>query len=103
MNHDEQVDPINYRDVPVSKVTGLQDLSLTELLVYPNPSSQDFTVVLPNGLQAGEFAIFDMQGRLVHSQDASNVLACSSLPAGTYLLEVKVLGEGTLHHLIVRK
>ncbi len=103
LEHDIQMDPINERAVPVSKVTGLQSLSSEELIVYPNPSNGDFKVVVPNGLQAIGFDVFDLQGKLVHSQDATDIVAFSSIPAGTYLLEVRMIGAENLRQLIVRE
>ena len=103
LEHAQLLDPINERSVPVSKVTGIQAVPSDELIVYPNPSDGDLKIELPNGVQAIQLDIFDMQGRLVHSQATSDVIESALLPAGTYVLEVKVAGAGSLRQLIVRR
>jgi hypothetical protein len=103
LEHAVQLDPINERSVPVSKVTGLQYLPSEGLIVYPNPSAGDLKIVMPNGVQAIQLDIFDMQGRLVHSQGTSDVIEGALLPAGTYVLEVKVADAASLRQLIVRR
>ncbi len=63
-----------------------------ELKVFPNPVSHHLNLDLPTNMEDGEMArLFDITGRLVMTAPIAkgiNLLDVSSLPAGTYLLEI---------------
>ncbi len=69
----------------------LQDISKSKFVIYPNPSSGNFIVSFENPLADANIQIFDMQGRIVHAQKATQsktVISVSNLSKGMYLLNV---------------
>ena len=69
----------------------LQDISKSKFVIYPNPSSGNFIVSFENPLADANIQIFDMQGRIVHAQKATQsktVINVSNLSKGMYLLNV---------------
>jgi len=77
-------------DIQVGLNTAEQILTSNKLLVYPNPSSDLFTVQLPNeAIQ--QIDIFDVNGRLVYSQSFRDglseiILNLSNLASGIYFI-----------------
>lgn len=73
------------RKIIFSTTTTLENVkSSNSILVYPNPT-QD--ILLINGIEAQLLRVFDMQGRLLVTENGTQVNV-SSLPIGTYLLQV---------------
>lgn len=61
-----------------------------ELVAYPNPATEEISVITPQGAPAGEFVIKDLSGRVLVTadSDAGNIKV-SSLPPGVYLLQAR--------------
>lgn len=55
--------------------------------IYPNPTSGDVTISLPNGVEVEEVAVQDMAGRIVKTATDSR-FSIAELPAGLYILQV---------------
>lgn len=64
--------------------TSMENIQSTSVVIYPNPS-QDMLIV--SGIEAQALRVFDMQGRLVKSENGTQVHV-SDLAEGTYLLQV---------------
>ncbi|WP_340077501.1 T9SS type A sorting domain-containing protein [Leptobacterium sp. I13] len=47
---------------------GVDDIEVEEILLYPNPASSEFYIELPNSISAKSLTIYDVNGRLVHSE-----------------------------------
>lgn len=73
------------RKIIFSTTTALENVeSSNSILVYPNPT-QDLLLI--NGIEAQLLRVFDMQGRLLVTENGTQINV-SSLPIGTYLLQV---------------
>ena len=70
-------------------VEGIADLELANLTVYPNPTMG----MLHFGQTVDEVQVYDMQGRLVATGNKAQSIDLRKVPAGTYLLKVKVAGR----------
>lgn len=64
--------------------TSMENIQSTSVVIYPNPS-QDVLIV--SGIEAQTLRVFDMQGRLLKSENGTQVHV-SDLAKGTYLLQV---------------
>lgn len=73
---------LNIRKITFAESSGTD--TPTSVVIYPNPS-QDVLIV--SGIEAQTLRVFDMQGRLVKSENGTQVHV-SDLAKGTYLLQV---------------
>lgn len=63
---------------------GTNEISFSEISIYPNPSNGTFTVVAKD---KGTLEIFSMTGKLIRKDEISGIKEMkTSLPAGTYVL-----------------
>jgi len=81
----------------------LEDTSLTDLKIYPNPSSDDF-LTISSAEQGDKYVkLFNVTGqmvmntKLVHDQK----LNISSLSSGFYLVEVSINGRSDIIKLVI--
>lgn len=72
---------------------GLQDLVKNTITVYPNPVSNSL-ILDSEGLLIGDVSILDMQGCMVKTLTASNIVDVSQLNSGLNFL--KIASEGTV-------
>jgi len=86
--------------------TGIREENLTEtqLRVYPNPFTESFRVALPHllrypstNIEKNTIYLYDLIGRqqkVSYQQKGSNVIIDgSTLPQGTYILHIKGIGR----------
>jgi hypothetical protein len=82
--------PLNSVD-PV--VTEIQKLVADELIVYPNPTHETITVLIPTNFQNGQIRIVSMLGQAINTLEIngnkSMMFDLKSVPAGVYLLEIQ--------------
>lgn len=67
-----------------SITTSTENIPATQIFIYPNPT-QD--VLLINGTEAQDLRVFDLQGRLLKTENGTQ-MNVSDLAGGTYLLQV---------------
>lgn len=74
-----------------------------DVVIYPNPTSQDFTVVLADGEQSPFYLqIFDLSGKIVFSGIFnSNEQIAPSLDSGIYLLYIEYNNHTATEKLII--
>ncbi len=69
--------------------TNTQKLYSESLQAYPNPTSGTVLVTLPNDFTQGQLTIWDMQGRLLQSQDyQGELIDLSTYSNGVYWLQI---------------
>lgn len=75
--------------------------------IYPNPSTGNFTLVLPGDMEgAGRIEIFSGEGRVVHTvvtQSAQQEIILPPIPAGTYWCRWIVAGRTNWGKAVVNK
>ena len=92
------------QDVQLSKTVGIPDYE-SRISVYPNPAHDFLIVELSDGTEIQDIALYDIQGRLVETQNFASLhpgtakLDVRTPPAGTYILHLKT----TNNREIVRK
>ncbi|WP_298354067.1 endonuclease [uncultured Dokdonia sp.] len=80
---------------------GVEDNKLSDMTIYPNPSSGAITITTPQ--ETGEVFLFDTLGREVYKdnfQSGSPII--HNLPSGVYILKVMTSTTATTRLLIVR-
>ncbi len=79
---------------------GAEISTSSKLVVFPNPTSQFVEVRTADKVISID--VFDAQGRLerTYSHPDSNKIDVSSLPAGIYLMKIKMNNEAKVHKLI---
>jgi hypothetical protein len=64
-----------------------------EVLIYPNPTKNDINIKVNSSVQNNlNYELFDIQGRIIHSQRVefdNTKISLSTLPASIYLLQIK--------------
>ena len=73
-----------------SVVSSIQELN-GDVMVYPNPASNQLHVSLPAGSQKTDILLYDMSGKLVRRMSSAEqecVMDVSSIPSGIYILKV---------------
>lgn len=94
--------PENIRDW-VSGSLGTTEINSIHASIYPNPATDKITVKLANNAKIDEYHLLStngqqlLTGRDLHSQESINV---SKIPAGLYLLQLKVDGKVSTHKII---
>ena len=93
------------QNVQLSKTVGIPDYE-SRISVYPNPAHDFLTVELSDGTEIDGITLYDIQGRLVETQNFASLqqpvtikLDIRNLPAGTYILHIKTANG----HEIIRK
>ncbi|MDA3883298.1 MAG: T9SS type A sorting domain-containing protein, partial [Bacteroidales bacterium] len=79
---------------------GINDASLNQLQIYPNPASNSITIDLKNNHRSLNADIFDASGKLVLSTNINGEqtkIDISTLPPGSYQLVI----ENTSHNFTV--
>ena len=72
---------------------GIEMLSSSDILLYPNPASQLLTLEIPSNYRIGSIEILDMQGRTIHVQayNSSNgkyQIPVSEISNGIYFISI---------------
>jgi len=86
------------------EVVSVELVAWESLNVYPNPTSDVFTI---DGLEGGELlTIFDQSGRAVFNtvvKDAKEEISVSAMPAGTYFVRLTKGDAQTTVKLVIVK
>lgn len=69
--------------------TSIDDKQKSKVNVYPNPASHYLYFSLHPGIEVARLAIYSMRGQLLmEPEETRNAINISSLPPGSYLLEI---------------
>ncbi|MDL2308664.1 C10 family peptidase [Bacteroidales bacterium OttesenSCG-928-C03] len=74
-------------------VSSLQDVAKEKIVIYPNPTSNYTTIVMPEDVDNAVVSMFDIAGKIVFtdniaSGNASYKLNTSNFPSGIYILKI---------------
>ena len=68
----------------VASSTDVDNVQPNNIVIYPNPSHD---ILYVSGIESTDLRVFDLQGRMLLVEQGNQVTV-SSLPVGTYLLQV---------------
>ena len=85
----------------LSATLATYDQEISQFRLYPNPSTNQFTIQLPQGLQLQKVNVYSVLGRLVISAQ-EKVIQTKDLSQGVYLVEVKTDKGKSTKKLIVK-
>jgi len=71
-----------------NQIVAVDEFEVAGFSMYPNPTSNTISIVLPGELQASEFSILDAQGREVMKGPYTEQVDLSLLALGTYMLQL---------------
>jgi len=73
-------------------LSGTKDLERLALNVYPNPVSEEVSIVLPNGFSDAVLSVFDASGKVIYDQSTVGnsivKILTESWPGGSYFAEI---------------
>ncbi|WP_298893212.1 T9SS type A sorting domain-containing protein [uncultured Psychroserpens sp.] len=74
---------------------GIDDESINQFIIYPNPSTHIINIENQNNTHISEFLILDIKGRIIKQEKLNNEtfykIDINDLAQGTYLLELKTI------------
>jgi len=73
---------------------------VSDLRIYPNPSTDKITIELKNGIELKSASLFDITGKKVKVSINNKTLNISSLPRGIYVLKI-VTTKGSTEQKVV--
>jgi hypothetical protein len=86
--------------------TGVMDAAAetSSINVYPNPATDNITVVLPENIHQAVFTIYDTQGKMLLQQNIGNqeTVSVSNLAAGIYIYHVRTEKESYQGKIVLR-
>ena len=97
--------PTNVLDC--SGALGIEDLTHSQLSLYPNPTKGEFYILTDKSYGNTEIKIQDLTGKLIHStvlnlNDQKATVDISSVPAGVYVVTIETPEGKTTKKLIKR-
>jgi hypothetical protein len=71
--------------------TGITDIEASALSLYPNPATDNISIVLPENVFHALFTLYDMQGKVLIKQEVSSkeTIAVNKLASGIYIYNVR--------------
>ncbi|RDI11935.1 T9SS type A sorting domain-containing protein [Flavobacterium sp. AG291] len=95
--------PVFFGTMCEEATAGLNDNTLSQITLYPNPTSSTLTIANAEMLNIENLSVTDMTGKLVLSQKGNNPeINVEVLPAGIYFLNVSTQ-EGVQHLKFVKE
>ena len=90
-----------------SEILGVEDLTNSQLSIYPNPTRGEFYILTDKSYGDSEISIQDMTGKTVYStqlnlQNKRGTVDVSSLPTGVYVVTIQTT-EGKITKKLIKK
>ena len=82
---------------------GIEEHSASSFTVYPNPSTEKFTVDFPS--ETAQITLSDFSGRVINDQlvTAQSTIEITDLPAGSYHVTCTMPTGNSLHTVLIKK
>lgn len=81
----------------------VNDNILSQLSLYPNPSSDIITIGTPSSVDIKSTTLYNLLGKVVLESTNSNEVNLSELPSGVYILTITTDGNGSISKKVIRK
>jgi hypothetical protein len=68
----------------------IKEIETSTIVIYPNPATDNITVILPENVYQAVFTVYDMQGKILIRKEISNqdAVPVSNLAKGVYIYNV---------------
>jgi hypothetical protein len=75
--------------------TGIANRETSTISIYPNPATDNITIVLPENTSHAFFTLYDMQGRMLIKREVSSqeTVSINNLANGIYIYHVRTVKE----------
>jgi hypothetical protein len=72
-------------------MNAIVDIETSTISVYPNPATDNITIILPENVSQGIFTLYDTQSKVLIRQEISNrdIVSVSRLATGIYIYNVR--------------
>ena len=81
---------------------GVRDMDDESILVFPNPVEDYIYLQIEDNQSDFSCELYDIQGKRLIKQDNVSSINVSSLPSGTYILQINT-NKGTQFQKVVKK
>lgn len=70
--------------------TSIKDIKESSITVYPNPATDNITLILPENINQAFFTLYDMQGRVLIQQTLTrqNTISVTDIAKGIYIYRI---------------
>jgi hypothetical protein len=85
-------------------MTAIVDIETSTISIYPNPATDNITVILPENVRRGVFTLYDLQSKMLIRQEIGNrdMISVSKLATGIYIYNVRTEKQ-TCQGKLIRK
>ena len=80
----------------------VNDNVLSQLSLYPNPSSDIITINTPAGIEIESYILYNLLGKVVLENNNSNKADLSELSTGVYIITI-ITNNGSISKKVIRK
>lgn len=84
----------------IESVDGIDDNSIIDIGIFPNPSTGVFYFVGSNDYEFYDVNVYSIDGKLTHTQSFTGILDLRYLPNGIYLFEAIINGESIIKRIV---
>jgi len=81
---------------------GIDDVLLSQISIFPNPTTGTFTVKLPSEIEIHNVSLFDMLGKRTVATITNNTVDISNLSRGLYIMNMETTA-GTFTQKIIKQ
>jgi hypothetical protein len=85
--------------------TNIADIKTSVISVYPNPATDNISVILPDNIPHAVFTLYDMQGKVLIRKEVNNqdAVSINKFANGIYIYHVRTEKENYTNKLIINK
>jgi hypothetical protein len=71
-------------------ITNIEKINIPSVTIYPNPTTNNITVILPENVPSALFTIYDLQGKMIIRKNirSQDVISTENLADGIYIYHV---------------
>lgn len=103
MLHNNYGNDAYYDNIKINtRSLSVEDQELTNVKIFPNPTTDFITIQLPNGMSVEKAVVYNLLGKKLSAQKTTKI-DMRDFPSGTYILELTTDKGKTLIRKIIKK
>jgi hypothetical protein len=81
----------------------IEEIETSPISVYPNPATDNITIILPDNIYQAVFMLYDMQGKVLIRKEIGNqdAVSVSNLAAGIYIYNVTIENQNHTGKIVI--